>query len=311
MANSSKYNAEQCANMNLNSAGIIFIYAGKDGKDTAMHFFGKEYEMIAKTQDELLRVMRNLKTTLWMVKEKETELREKNDGIRCKYRSSTPAYIFVNDENNQRVKKYVTDCSDFSKFGFFPTKKDLERSARDKKKYIHSSTIAMLEALNFRVEFPKIETAPVETAAENTAPVAEPVVESVAEVAAETTAPVIEPVAEVTAEVAAPVAEVAIETAAPVEAVAEVTAEVSAETAAPTATTPPATSRSNKGGSKRKAADKPAATSRSNKGRSKRRTADKPTETVAEVTETANEPIATTETTAETTVEAPVEMAAA
>lgn len=264
MANSSKYNAEQCANMNLNSAGIIFIYAGKDGKDTAMHFFGKEYEMAAKTQDELLRVMRNLKTTLWMVKEKETELREKNDGIRCKYRSSTPTHIFVNDENDQRVKKYVTDCSDFSKFGFFPTKKDLERSARDKKKYIHSSTIAMLEALNFRVEFPKTETAPVETAAENTAPVAEPV----AEVAAETTAPV-EPVAEVATETAAPV----------IESVAEVVAEPVAEVANETAATVQP------------------ATAQGNKGRSRRRTA--------------NKPAATTETTAETTVEGPAEMAAA
>lgn len=245
MANSSKYNAEQFANMNLYSAGIIFVYEGKDGKDTAMHFFGKEYEMTAKTQNELLRVMRNLKTTLWMVKEKETELREKNDGIRCKYRSSTPAIIYVNLQSNERAKVYKTECSDFSKFGFFPTQKDLERSARDKKKYIHSSTIAMLEALNFRVEFPKTETAPVETAAQNAAPVVEPV----AEVVAENAAPV--------DEVVAPVDEVATE---PV-------AEVANETTETVATVQPATAQGN-----------------SDKGRNRRRTANKPTETTVETT---------------------------
>lgn len=157
MASSAKFNADQFANMNTHVAGIIFVYAGKDGNDTAMHFSGKEYEMTAKTQDEFLRVMRNLKTTLWLVKEKETELREKNDGIRCKYRTTTPTTIYVNMANKERAKVFETKDCDFSKFGFFPTKKDMERSARDKKKYIHASTIAMLEALNFRVEFPKAE----------------------------------------------------------------------------------------------------------------------------------------------------------
>lgn len=158
MVSSAKFNADQFANMDTHVAGIIFVYAGKDGNDTAMHFSGKEYEMTAKTQDEFIRVMRNLKTTLWLVKEKETELREKNDGIRCKYRTTTPTTIYVNMANKEHAKVFETSDCDFSKFGFFPTKKDLERSARDKKKYIHASTIAMLEALNFRVEFPKAET---------------------------------------------------------------------------------------------------------------------------------------------------------
>lgn len=249
MANSVKFNADQYANMDTHVAGIIFVYAGKDGKDTAMHFFGKEYEMTAKTQDELLRVMRNLKTTLWMVKEKETELREKNDGIRCKYRSSTPTIIYVNTDKNERVKKYVTECSDFSKFGFFPTKKDLERSARDKKKYIHSSTIAMLVALNFRVEFPKTETAPVETATETTAesavpivpvePVTTPVNEVTTEVANEQAAPVTTQnnrgrrrrrVADKPTETVAEVAETVNEPTATIEPATETTTEVVAET---------------------------------------------------------------------------------
>ena len=40
----SKLNAEQFANMAVNAAGVIFEYAGKDGKNTAMHFFGADYE---------------------------------------------------------------------------------------------------------------------------------------------------------------------------------------------------------------------------------------------------------------------------
>ena len=43
-----------------------------------------------------------------------------------------------------------------------PTKKDLERSARDRKKYIHNATKALMDALNFRVELPKDEEKPVE-----------------------------------------------------------------------------------------------------------------------------------------------------
>ena len=40
----SKLNAEQFANMAVNAAGVVFEYAGKDGKNTAMHFFGADYE---------------------------------------------------------------------------------------------------------------------------------------------------------------------------------------------------------------------------------------------------------------------------
>ena len=44
----SKLNAEQFANMAVNAAGVIFEYAGKDGKNTAMHFFGADYEATVK-----------------------------------------------------------------------------------------------------------------------------------------------------------------------------------------------------------------------------------------------------------------------
>ena len=61
----SKLNAEQFANMAVNAAGVIFEYAGKDGKNTAMHFFGADYEATVKTQDEMFRVLRNVVTTFW------------------------------------------------------------------------------------------------------------------------------------------------------------------------------------------------------------------------------------------------------
>ena len=52
----SKLNAEQFANMAVNAAGVNFEYAGKDGKNTAMHFFGADYEATVKTQDEMFRL---------------------------------------------------------------------------------------------------------------------------------------------------------------------------------------------------------------------------------------------------------------
>ena len=64
----SKLNAEQFANMAVNAAGVVFEYAGKDGKNTAMHFFGADYEATVKTQDEMFRVLRNVVTTFWEVK---------------------------------------------------------------------------------------------------------------------------------------------------------------------------------------------------------------------------------------------------
>lgn len=83
----SKLNAEQFANMAVNAAGVVFEYAGKDGKNTAMHFFGADYEAKVKTQDEMFRVLRNVVTTFWEVKTKESLLRESNDGIRSKLRA--------------------------------------------------------------------------------------------------------------------------------------------------------------------------------------------------------------------------------
>ncbi len=119
----SKFNADQFAHMNQNSAGIIFVYAGKEGKDTAVHFFGPEFEATAKTQDEILRVVRNCLLEQWQSKAKEIALKEDNNGIATKYRASTPAAIIINSAKGERIRNYDTSASSFAKFGFVPTKK--------------------------------------------------------------------------------------------------------------------------------------------------------------------------------------------
>jgi hypothetical protein len=147
----SKLNAEQYANLASNATGILLVYAGKEGKDTAMHFFGADFEAADKTQDELFRVLRNLVATHWNVKSEETKLREANDGIRSKLRASTPAAIIVRSAKGETIKHYDLDQSVWARIGLMPTKKDVERSARDQKTYQHNATKAMMDALGFRL----------------------------------------------------------------------------------------------------------------------------------------------------------------
>ena len=147
----SKLNSEQYANLATNSAGIVLVYAGKEGKDTAMHFFGADYIPADKTQDELFRVLKNLVATHWDVKSAETTFRETNDGIRSKLRASTPATIIVRTAKGEKKKNYDLESSVWAKIGLMPTKKDLERSIRDRKKYQHDATKAMMDALGFRL----------------------------------------------------------------------------------------------------------------------------------------------------------------
>lgn len=156
----SKLNADQYANLSSIEAGIIFEYAGKDGKNTGLIFFGKEYEATAKTQDEAFRVLKNVVATFWEVKTAETKLREANDGIRSKLRASTPFRIIVRTAKGDTLRNYALEDSVWAKIGLMPTKKDLERSAKDRKKYIHNAAKALMDALNFRVELPKSEEKP-------------------------------------------------------------------------------------------------------------------------------------------------------
>jgi hypothetical protein len=150
-----KLNAEQFSAMGRDFSGIVLEYAGKDGKNSAIHFFGADYEVTGKTQDEMLRVVKNVMLAHWLTKAKETELRQSNDGIRCKLRASTPLKIHIHTNGGETVKVYDLENSEWAKIGLMPTKVDLERSARDQKKTVHSAAVAMLEALKFRVELPK------------------------------------------------------------------------------------------------------------------------------------------------------------
>lgn len=156
----SKLNADQYEHLKTAEPGVIFEYAGKDGKNTGLIFFGKDYEATAKTQDEVFRVLKNVVATFWEVKTKETALRESNDGIRSKLRASTPYRIIVRSAKGETIKDYALEDSVWARIGLMPTKVDLERSVRDRKKYIHNAAKALMDALNFRVELPKEEAKP-------------------------------------------------------------------------------------------------------------------------------------------------------
>ncbi|GAK37824.1 MULTISPECIES: hypothetical protein [Bacteroides] len=168
-----KLNAEQLANLATNFAGVVLVYksTNKDGVETrtAQHFFGAEYEPADKSQDEVFRVWKNVVATFWAVKQKETDLRADNDGIRSKLRASTPTEIIFQTKNGERIKRYELEESVWQKIGLVPTKKDLERTARDYKKAIHAATKASFDALGFRVELPKEAEKPIEKVTETEA----------------------------------------------------------------------------------------------------------------------------------------------
>jgi hypothetical protein len=103
----------------------------------------------------------------WLTKAKETELRQQNDGIRCKLRASTPLKIHIHTDKGETVKVYDLENSEWAKIGLMPTKVDLERSKREKSQTIHKAAIAMLEALKFRVELPKEKKIEPENALQN------------------------------------------------------------------------------------------------------------------------------------------------
>lgn len=155
----SKLNAEQFANLKSDFAGVLLVYKSnnKEGVEaqTAQHFFGAEYEVTDKTQDEVFRVWKNVVATFWAVKLKETDLRTDNDGIRSKLRASTPAEIIFRTKNRELIKRYELEESVWQKIGLVPTKKDLERTKKDYKNAIHRATKASFDALGFRVELPK------------------------------------------------------------------------------------------------------------------------------------------------------------
>lgn len=151
----SKLNAEQFAAMNSNTAGIFLVYAGKEGNDTAQHFFGDDFVVKNKSENELFRVWKNVVKTMWETKREELKLRESNDGIRSKSRTSTPCRIIIRNAKGDLVKSYELNESVWAKIGLVPTKKDIDRlmdKTREYNKEIHAATKASFDALGFRVD---------------------------------------------------------------------------------------------------------------------------------------------------------------
>lgn len=158
----SRLNSEELVNLENSSKGVILVYTDTKGKKSAQHFFGEGYVPANKSQDAVFKVWRTVVATFWDVKRKEQSLRVDNDGIRSKLRASTPTEIIFHAENND-IKRFPLEFSVWSKIGLVPTKKDLERlvKERDVKDAIHRAAKASFDALGFRVQLPKEETAPV------------------------------------------------------------------------------------------------------------------------------------------------------
>lgn len=155
-----KLNAEQFENFTESFKGVVFVYTRNDGRETAHHFLGNEYEAVDKSQDEVFRVFKNLVATFWSVKQKEIELQADNGGIKSNLRASTPSAIIFHSSKGELIKRFDLDESVWAKIGLVPTKKDLEKTARDYKKTIHAAAKAAFDALGFRVILPKDEVKP-------------------------------------------------------------------------------------------------------------------------------------------------------
>lgn len=176
----SKLNAEQFENLENSAKGVLLVYTSQDGKKTAQHFLGAEYEPVDKSQNEVFRVWKNVLITFWTVKKEELKLRESNDGIRSKFRASIPTEIIFRASNGD-TKRFPLETSVWSRIGLVPTKKDFERTNRDYNKAIHAAAKASFDALGFRVALPKDEKAEDKKETPATAPVIAPVAQPVAE----------------------------------------------------------------------------------------------------------------------------------
>ena len=148
----SKLNKEQYANIGT-FAGIMLVYnsTNRDGEtvQTAQHFFGKDFEPADKSDNEIFRVIKNMVATMWHTIAEEKKLRADADGIRSKFRATTPAEIIICDKSNNRIKRYDLTDSVWARIGLVPTKVDLEKSSRDFAKTIHAAAKAIRDAMNF------------------------------------------------------------------------------------------------------------------------------------------------------------------
>ena len=138
----SKLNKEQYANIG-SFAGIMLVYnsTNKDGElvQTAQHFFGADFEPADKSDNEIFRVIKNMVATMWHTIAEEKKLRADADGIRSKFRATTPAEIIICEKSGNRIKKYDLTDSVWARIGLVPTKVDLEKSNRAAAKAIRNA----------------------------------------------------------------------------------------------------------------------------------------------------------------------------
>lgn len=158
----SKLNKEQYANLSA-FAGVMLVYnsVNRDGEtvQTGQHFFGKDFEPADKSDDEIFRVIKNVVATMWHTIAEEKKLRADADGIRSKFRATTPAEIIICDKSNGRIKHYDLTDSVWARIGLVPTKVDLEKSNRDFAKTIHAAAKAIRNAMNFAPNLASLEKA--------------------------------------------------------------------------------------------------------------------------------------------------------
>ena len=158
----SKLNKEQYANLSA-FAGVMLVYSStnRDGVtvQTAQHFFGKDFEPADKTDNEIFRVIKNVVATMWHTIAEEKKLRADADGIRSKFRATTPAEIIICDKSHNRIKHYDLTDSVWARIGLVPTKVDLEKSNRDFAKTIHAAAKAIRNAMNFAPNLASLEKA--------------------------------------------------------------------------------------------------------------------------------------------------------
>ena len=158
----SKLTKEQYANIGT-FAGIMLVYnsTNRDGEtvQTAQHFFGKDFEPADKSDNEIFRVIKNMVATMWHTIAEEKKLRADADGIRSKFRATTPAEIIICDKSNNRIKRYDLTDSVWARIGLVPTKVDLEKSSRDFAKTIHAAAKAIRDAMNFAPNLAGLEKA--------------------------------------------------------------------------------------------------------------------------------------------------------
>lgn len=97
--------------------------------------------------------------TMWHTIAEEKKLRQDADGIRSKFRATTPAEIIICDKNRNRIKHYDLTDSVWARIGLVPTKVDLEKSNRDFAKTIHAAAKAIRNAMNFAPNLSSLEKA--------------------------------------------------------------------------------------------------------------------------------------------------------